>query len=1092
MTRLIDHQARALALDPAQSFIVQAPAGSGKTELLVQRFLVLLAHVETHPEEIIAITFTRKAAAEMRERILSALQAALQPCPLQAHAKTTWHLAQAALQRDQSSGWNLLDNPHRLRIQTIDALCASLARQAPLLSGLGIIGDRVDNNVERYYLTAVRHLLAELEQSSTAANLLVRLLHYLDNRVDRIETLLVSMLARRDQWLPHLIPHQQEVNLLQSRQVLESGLQHIVADIVQNCQQQQPAILTEELKRLWQISQFYLGEKINVNPKTLEEKCQFWQSLAKLLLTEKNQWRVQVNKRQGFPAEEKEHKQQMHMLLKQLQKFSAWRESLRDVLDAPPLKYTEAQWHIIEALITLLPLAVAHLKIIFTEHNTCDFNEVALAASQALGNRDAPSDLAFSLHQQIHHLLIDEFQDTSVAQFTLLEKMIGGWQMYEGRTLFLVGDPMQSIYRFRQAEVGLFLKAQQEGVADICLTPLLLQANFRSTAALVEWTNTQFQHIFPSNVDISSGAVRFSSSHATDNKAGNGQVYIHPLAITQSTENHLLSVITTIQQERPQQTIAVLVRSRSHLQAIIPSLKSGNINFSALEIEPLIQQSVVQDLLALSGALLHLSDRVCWLAVLRAPWCGLTLHDLHVLAHVDFTRPLWERIQQFHTLSTLSDDGKLRLEQIVPVLAYSLSQRGRLNLRNWIESTWHALHGPFCLTSLAQRKSCEAFFEQLEALDHSDLAPSYELLKNTLARQYVNTLSTTKNPVQVMTIHKAKGLEFDNVIIPHLEMKTRSEQEKLLLWLDRPRKGGSSDLVLAPIKASHLQSDPIYAYLANLEKIKVQNETKRLLYVAVTRAKNNLYLLAQVAADKKPSADSFLAYLEPLFSTAILKADIKPVSVSVPDAQWQHDTRLYRLPLVALPSEAKTISVSTAQVIPNLIDDTPRRIGTVIHQILWQISQRPLNDWTIEALQLQQTYWRNLLQQNGVASEYLSIITTAIQRTLNDPRGRWILDVHQEAYSEHALNIKNEAQLSQQIIDRTFIENQTRWIIDYKIGVFPPEKTPPSLDLVRKLHQAQLEKYASSMRQCESYPIKLAVYFPLWSGWYAWDWLEKK
>jgi len=123
-----DARQRERALDPRTSFIVQAPAGSGKTELLIQRFLALLALVE-RPEEIAAITFTIKAAAEMRRRVFEALaQARAQPRPGEAHAARTWDLARAALARNDACGWGLEENAARLRIQTIDALCASLTR----------------------------------------------------------------------------------------------------------------------------------------------------------------------------------------------------------------------------------------------------------------------------------------------------------------------------------------------------------------------------------------------------------------------------------------------------------------------------------------------------------------------------------------------------------------------------------------------------------------------------------------------------------------------------------------------------------------------------------------------------------------------------------------------------------------------------------------------------------------------------------------------------------------------------------------------------------------------------------------------------
>ncbi|MFA4970790.1 MAG: UvrD-helicase domain-containing protein, partial [Sulfuritalea sp.] len=117
---------RALELD---SFIVEAPAGAGKTELLTQRYLRLLATVH-EPEEIIAITFTNKAAGEMRQRIADSLALARQPgMPEAAHKRVTCELARAALARSSELGWQIETQPGRLRLTTIDALCASLARQ---------------------------------------------------------------------------------------------------------------------------------------------------------------------------------------------------------------------------------------------------------------------------------------------------------------------------------------------------------------------------------------------------------------------------------------------------------------------------------------------------------------------------------------------------------------------------------------------------------------------------------------------------------------------------------------------------------------------------------------------------------------------------------------------------------------------------------------------------------------------------------------------------------------------------------------------------------------------------------------------------
>src|SRR5262249_15577249 len=146
--------------------------------------------------------------------------------------------------------------------------------------------------------------------------------------------------------------------------------------------------------------------------------------------------------------------------------------------------YQEEQWQTLEALHHVLRIVVAQLKIVFQQHGKIDYIENSQAALTALGTDDAPTDLTLALDYQIKHILIDEFQDTSNSQYRLLEKITSGWETHDGRTLFLVGDPMQSIYRFREAEVGLFIRARNHGIGQIQLTPLTLSVNFRSVPGI--------------------------------------------------------------------------------------------------------------------------------------------------------------------------------------------------------------------------------------------------------------------------------------------------------------------------------------------------------------------------------------------------------------------------------------------------------------------------------------------------------------------------------------------------------------------------------------------------------------------------------
>ncbi len=139
--RLPDWQDREHALDVRRSWIVEAPAGSGKTGLLIQRYLKLLSDESVEePTQVLAITFTVKATAEMRERVMAQLESAARNEPVKSDSdfdREMRALAEAVLRRDQLLGWNLLEHPRRLRIRTIDSLCREIAQSLPLLSGSG-------------------------------------------------------------------------------------------------------------------------------------------------------------------------------------------------------------------------------------------------------------------------------------------------------------------------------------------------------------------------------------------------------------------------------------------------------------------------------------------------------------------------------------------------------------------------------------------------------------------------------------------------------------------------------------------------------------------------------------------------------------------------------------------------------------------------------------------------------------------------------------------------------------------------------------------------------------------------------------------
>ena len=196
---LPDSEHRARALDTGASFIVQAPAGSGKTELLILRFLKLLCLCE-QPEQVLAITFTKKAANEMSRRIVNALRWADgidsgDPLPTEPLLLQRLEVARQVLAQDKARDWHLLEYPSRLRVQTIDSFCFYLAGQLPILSQLGG-NPKVSDDVSACFIDAIANTLAMLETESSLSADLAHLLTHLDNDVAKVETLLVSFRPR--------------------------------------------------------------------------------------------------------------------------------------------------------------------------------------------------------------------------------------------------------------------------------------------------------------------------------------------------------------------------------------------------------------------------------------------------------------------------------------------------------------------------------------------------------------------------------------------------------------------------------------------------------------------------------------------------------------------------------------------------------------------------------------------------------------------------------------------------------------------------------------------------------------------------------
>ncbi|CAG0951929.1 hypothetical protein ARNL5_00178, partial [Anaerolineae bacterium] len=634
--------------------------------------------------------------------------------------------------------------------------------------------------------------LVEVDDATGAA--VADALRHLDNDAGRLSALLADMLARRDQWLPHTLGER-------LREEAEAAVAALIARDLEAAAAGLGSLLQE---RLMPLARYAAANVDAASPLAAlldwtgvlagtPDELPRWRALCRLLLTEEDAARKQVNKNQGFPAG-KEGAPAKEAMTAFLGEFAAGggAAALARVRELPDPRYGEEDWRIVEAMSRLLRIAAAQLWTVFNEAGEADFVEVAQRALLALGSAEAPTDLALALDYRMRHLLVDEFQDTSPTQVELLRRLTAGWAPGDGRTLFAVGDPMQSIYRFRKADVGLFLSVADRGIGGLSLALLRLTRNNRSCPAVVDWVNRSFAGIFPTADGVASGAIRYREFAATRAPLAGEGVVVHPLVVARDEEGvdadlleaeAVLNIVDAVRRDDPERRVAVLVRARSHLDALVAAIRRsrGGLRFQAVEIEGLAARQSVQDLLSLTRALHHRADRVHWLAILRAPWCGLTLADLFALAGDDHRSTLWQLMHEEDRLARLSADGRTRLLHLRGVIEEAFAHRGRARPRRWVEGVWLGLGGAACLVGATDAADVAAFLDLIDTLDAGGRF-SLEELEREMADLYAAPDPEAGEGLQLMTIHKSKGLEFDTVILPGLHRGTGNGDSPLMLW----------------------------------------------------------------------------------------------------------------------------------------------------------------------------------------------------------------------------------------------------------------------------------------------------------------------
>ncbi len=1117
--KITDAAERTSAIDPAGSFIVQAPAGSGKTELLIRRFLVLLSLVEK-PEEILAITFTRKAAGEMHTRILdSLLRASRGEEGSSPHEEETLTLARKVLTEDKLRGWGILRNPSRLKVQTIDSICMSLVRMMPLLSRTGT-APAVTDNADEIYKEAARRVTALIEDEGKDGESVRAALRHLDNNVTELERRMVVIFKNRDQWLRHTDKSKEL-----TRESLEGALRKEIEDGIGKVSTLLTAGQLEEIAECGRFASANLlgdgkaGEitalkDLEGAPGTRSSALKIWRGIASLLLKKEKRaaWRSPtprgVTARIGFPAGKganEVYKERFIGLLTELQEVQGLLSALDEVRFLPDGRFPEDEWKVLGALLHLMPLSLGKLAGVFTEKGKVDFTSISLSALDALGAEDAPTDLMLQMDLRLKHILVDEYQDTSFVHLGLIRALTSGWNGSDGRTLFVVGDPMQSIYLFREAEVGLFLDAVENGIGDVRLTPLVLRTNFRSSGDIVKWINTTFAEAFPATGDIETGRVSYAEADPFK-PPGEGRsitVNLYREYDGEREAGEAIEAIRNIQEANPADTIAVLARGRSHLVHIVELLKRHNVDFQTRDLVPLGTRPVVEDLLAITRALRHPMDRVAWLALLRAPFGGLGLADIHAICSGDNSSPVNVLINDPARLGALSGGGRERVTIFGVKMEEALKLRGRVKERTLVEGLWLSLGGPACLPDGDAASYAESYLDMLGAMEEA----STEAIEEAVLKLFTGRSGAGENPVEVMTMHRAKGLEYDHVLLPGLGRKPGNSERSLLLWHEK-----RDALLLAPIEKRGGKGDgggAIYEFIRRKKTVKEVNEHVRLLYVAATRARRGLHLFGHARetedSDISPEKASLLSCVSGILTSDMLlpdsgsgetgreaEAEGNPFE-KPPPLTLKRLPRGWLLPEPPAPPEicGPAEDIEGEGESPPVFDwagEVARHTGTVVHAFFQRIVREGAASWDKERVIEEKSRMGAMLRGLGLAPAEARKATARcaeiVLKAIGDEKGAWVLGGgagEDEIFSdgtEVSLSGLIGGRIVHRKIDRTFVDSGVRWIIDYKTGTHGGGELEHFLAEEKKRYGPQLEEYRALMSSIDpGREIRTALYY---------------
>ena len=848
---MFDADARQRAVDPSRNIVLEASAGTGKTRVLVERYVnLLLAGVE--PEHILAITFTRKAAAEMRQRIVERLKEASRTSQLSA---ARWK--------------ELRDRLGEIAISTIDAFCLSLIREFPLEADVDPGFDLADQTeIPRLISEALdRALRIGRHLAQTDADVAMVFVQLRERRLRQgLAALLDRRLVATDvlrrflEFGPRDLTPEVACRLAAERLagVLRNapgGLQPLLRD--GPIGHPQFAMLADDLSLLCTLrspSADYAGREAQAAFRMLVDRVRAY------FLTQDGKPR----KAKGFGQAEfkKEH----------CASEDAWKRH-RDAVEAvaPAIEQTVRAFRrdlnviLSRGVWRLFQIALAQYRRTLDTHAVLDFAEVLARAVGLLKQMEEFSQSRYKLEARYQHVLVDEFQDTNRAQWELVSLLVRSWGEGFGASadalapsIFVVGDRKQSIYGFRDADVAVLDEAADfiTGLRADNLPRQAISVSFRAVPELLAFVNELFAEIVKTTDADRRDAFRYAEDDRFPIDAARADG-VEPAvtflagrtveATAEQVADEIARLVSSGAVVRDRQTgvarparpadVAVLFRSRDSHRDYEAALERRHVPTYVYKGLGFFEADEIQDCVALLRFLADPTSDLRAASLLRSRIVRLSdrasvLLGTHLADALAGPDPPPD-------LDRLDDEDRGVLERVRAAMPRWLLMVDRVAPSELVDAilreTAYAfeMRGPRRVQARENLKKLRALVRKVENRGYTTLARIADFLDDLAVGDESNASVDALDAVSLMTVHAAKGLEFPIVFVVNMHRGAGGPRAPIRVLAD----GYGTPSVSIGDFDSEADEDMT---------AREREETKRLLYVALTRARDRLYLAAAV------------------------------------------------------------------------------------------------------------------------------------------------------------------------------------------------------------------------------------------------------